>query len=51
MSNNEIELINIIRENDNPEQTLLTAVKIFSAFVEQLEANPMLHLVDLQESS
>ena len=38
MSYNEIELINIIRENDNPEQTLLTAITVFSAFLEQLEA-------------
>ena len=51
MSNNEIEMINIIRENDNPEQSLLTAVKVFSAFLEQLEANPMLRLDDLQVSS
>ena len=51
MSNNEIEMINIIRENDNPEQALLTAIKIFSAFVEQLEASPVLRLDDLRESS
>lgn len=51
MSNKEIEMINIIRENDNPEQSLLIAIKVFSAFVEQLEANPMLRLDDLQESS
>ena len=50
MSNNEIELINIIRENDNPELTLLTAIKVFSAFVEQLEAAPMLQADVLQES-
>ena len=51
MSNNEIEMINIIRENDNSEQALLIAIKVFSAFVEQLEANPMLRLDDLQVSS
>lgn len=51
MSNNEIEMINIIRENDNPEQSILIAIKVFSTFVEQLEANPMLRLDDLQESS
>ena len=51
MSNNEIEMINIIRENDNPEQSLLIAIKVFSAFLEQLEANPMLRLDDLQVSS
>lgn len=51
MSYNEMELINIIRENDNPEQTLLTAIKVFSAFLEQLEAGPVLRLDDLRESS
>ena len=51
MSNNELELINIIRENDNPEQGLLIAIKVFSAFVEQLEAGPVLRLDVLQESS
>jgi len=50
MSNNEIEMINIIRENDS-EQAVLIAIKVFSAFVEQLEANPMLRLDDLQVSS
>lgn len=51
MSNKEIEMINMIRENDNLEQSLLIAIKVFSAFVEQLEANPMLRLDDLQVSS
>lgn len=51
MKNKEIEMLNIIRENDNPEQSLLIAIKVFSAFVEQLEANPMLRLDDLQVSS
>lgn len=51
MSNNEIKLMNIIRENDNPEQAVLIAIKVFSAFVEQLEATPMLQLDGLQESS
>lgn len=51
MTKNEIEMINMIRENDKPEQSLLIAIKVFSAFVEQLEANPMLRLDDLQVSS
>jgi hypothetical protein len=51
MSNNEIELINIIRENDNSEQAVLTAIKVFSAFVEQLEVNLMLQPDGLRESS
>ena len=51
MSKNEIEMLNIIRENDNPEQALLIAIKVFSAFVEQLEVTPMLHPDVLQVSS
>ena len=51
MTNNEIEIINIIRENDNLEQGLLIAIKVFSAFLEQLEADPMLQVGDLQVSS
>ena len=51
MTKNEIEMINIIRENDNLEQGLLIAIKVFSAFVEQLEANQELRLDDLQVSS
>lgn len=35
MTNNERELINIIRENENPEQALLTAVLIIGAVLEQ----------------
>jgi hypothetical protein len=34
MTNNEKELINLIRENENPEQALLTAVEIVSTFLE-----------------
>ena len=51
MSNNEKEFINIIRENDNPDEAVLVAIKVFSAFLEQLEADPMLQAVCLQESS
>lgn len=51
MTNNEIKMINMIRENDNSEQGLLIAIKVFSAFLEQLEAAPMLQADDLQESS
>ena len=51
MSTNEIELFNIINSNDNPEQSVLTAIKVFSAFLEQLEAAPMLQVDVLQEFS
>ena len=51
MTNIEKEMINIIRENDNPEQGLLTAIKVFSAFLEQLEATPVPQPDDLLVSS
>ena len=50
MTQNEIELFNIINENDNPEEAILTAIKVFSAFLEQLEATPMPQAAVLQES-
>ena len=39
MSYNEIELINIIRENDNPEQALMTAIDIILLSLVQLESS------------
>ena len=39
MSKNETKLFEIINENDNPEQAVLTAIKVFAAFLEQLEAD------------
>lgn len=35
MTNNEKELLNIIRENENPEHALATAVHIIATFLEQ----------------
>lgn len=35
MTNNEIELLNIIRENDNPTQALITAIEIIISCLEQ----------------
>ena len=49
MTHNEIQLFNIIRENDNPEQALFTAIKVFSAFLEQLEEVPTPQPDDLRE--
>lgn len=40
MTNNEAELLKLINENDNPEQAILTAIMVFTAFLEQLEAAP-----------
>ena len=50
MSNNERILLNILKSDDS-EQTILTAIKVFSAFLEQLEAAPALQADVLQESS
>lgn len=40
MDTHEIELMNLIYENENPEQAVLTAIKVFAAFLEQLAADP-----------
>ena len=40
MTKNESELIKLIHENDNPERAVLTAIMVFTAFLEQLEAAP-----------
>lgn len=44
---NEVELLRIIRENDNPEQAVITAIEIFTAFLEQLEVVPAQQADDL----
>ena len=50
MTKNEYELFDILRESENLELGVLLAIKIFSAYAEQHEAAPMLHLASLQES-
>ena len=39
MTNNEKELINMIRENDNPGQALMTATLIILGFLKQHESS------------
>ena len=51
LRNNEEEFFKIIRENDNPEQAAVIAIKVFAAFLAQLEANQELPTVCLLESS
>lgn len=51
LSVNEIELMRMIYENDNPEQAVLTAIEIFTAFLEQPEAVPALQFVCPRESA
>ena len=41
MSENEIALFNMIYENDDPEQAVLTAIMVFTAFLEQPAAVPV----------
>lgn len=40
MSTQEIELFKIISGSENPEKAVLTAIQVFTAFLEQLEAVP-----------
>ena len=40
MSENNIELISIIRENDNPEKALMTATLIVLDYLKQHESSP-----------
>lgn len=51
MTKNEYELFDIIRESEEPELSVLTAIKVFSAFVKQLEADQELLPDDLPVSS
>ena len=51
MTKNEYELFDILRGSEDPGQCILTALKVFSAFVEQLEATPVPRLDDLLVSS
>ena len=48
MTENEKELINIIRENDNPEQALMTAAVIILGFLKQHESSEVQAPVYLQ---
>ena len=49
MSNNEIELINMIRENDNPEQAAMVAIDIILKYLRQPESFEVPSAVCLQE--
>ena len=51
VSEHELKLIELLRENDNPEMALLLAVKVFAAFLAQLEADQEPQPVCLRESS
>lgn len=47
MTKKERELLTLIRENENPEQALLTAVLIIGRVLEQSESNQSLTVDDL----
>jgi hypothetical protein len=47
VSENEIELMKLVRENDNPEQAAMTAIQVFAAFLERLEADQALQAAGL----
>lgn len=49
MSNNKVELLKLIRENDNPEQALLTAIDIILLSLVQPESYPTPSSASLQE--
>ena len=49
MTENEKELIKIIRENDNPEQALVTAVETILSYLKQHESFEAQAAVVLQE--
>ena len=48
MTDNEKELIKLIRENDNPEQALVTAVNTILFFLAQHESSEVQVPADLQ---
>lgn len=51
MSAHEEELFKIIGESDDPAQAVMTAIKVFSAFLEQLSVDQEPPAVDLQVSA
>ena len=48
MTDNEMELINMIRENDNPEQALMAATVMILGFLKQHESYPKASVAYLQ---
>ncbi len=51
MTNNEIELLTLIRESDNPEQSLHTAIEIILAYLTHPESFESKPFVDSQEQA
>ena len=51
MNDNEVKLFDMIYEQDNPADAVMVAIKVFAAFLEQLEATPKPPTGGLQESA
>lgn len=51
VSEKEMKLIELLRENDNPEQALILAVKVFAAFLAMSQEPPERILAALLESA
>ena len=51
MTENEKELLRIIRENDHPEQALMMATAVILDFLKQLGSSEAQAAADLRESS
>jgi hypothetical protein len=51
MTENEMELINIVRSNDNPIQALMTAIIVVQGYLKQHESSVVQAPACLRESS
>lgn len=51
MTNNEMELLNLVRNNDNPIQALMTAIIIVQGYLKQHGLDSTQVPADLRESS
>jgi hypothetical protein len=49
MTSNETKLINLIRENENPEQALITATLVVIGFLKRLESSEEQAVVEIRE--
>ncbi len=49
MTNNEIQLLNLIRDNHKPEQALVTAIEIICVYLNRPESFELILSVDYQE--
>ena len=51
MTNNELELLGVIRNHENPQQAILIAIDTITSFLKQLESSQEPTAVGLQESA